>query len=203
MGAGLVTRNYDRWMMHHRMRLVRSAPLGGFVDVKARGEAPCPVQWSTPGGDVVIDAGAHVGTFCRTALRRGARLVVAFEPQPDNAACFKRNFAAEIQQGRVVLVEAALWDHTGVLTFAGEGFDGRVLDGANPAGSIQVPATTLDAAVQSLRLDRVDFIKARFAPRMVICIYHRPDAPQEIPKAVLEARPQYRVFSNPAQAFFF
>lgn len=29
-------------------------------------------------GDVVLDAGAHLGTFSRLALERGARLVIAF-----------------------------------------------------------------------------------------------------------------------------
>ena len=53
--------------------------------------------------DVVIDVGAHLGTFTRIALRHGARLVVAVEPDPVNAACFERTFAPEIAGGRVRL----------------------------------------------------------------------------------------------------
>ena len=60
-------------------------------------------------GDVVIDVGADLGTFTRIALQRGARLVIAVEPDPVNAACFLRAFAKEIADGRVRLVEAAAW----------------------------------------------------------------------------------------------
>ena len=65
--------------------------------------------------DVVIDVGAHLGTFTRIALRHGARQVVAVEPDPVNAACFARTFAPEIAAGRVRLVVAAAWHSQGSL----------------------------------------------------------------------------------------
>ena len=42
-------------------------------------------------GRVVLDGGAHVGAFTRLALREGATRVLAFEPEPENAAWFRRN----------------------------------------------------------------------------------------------------------------
>lgn len=38
-------------------------------------------------GDVVLDCGAHIGVFTRTALKRGASIVVAIEPAPENLEC--------------------------------------------------------------------------------------------------------------------
>ena len=67
--------------------------------------------------DIVIDVGAHLGTFTRIALKHGARRVIAIEPDPVNAACFARTFAAEIAAGRVTPVVAAAWHSPGSLTF--------------------------------------------------------------------------------------
>src|SRR3970282_768542 len=51
-------------------------------------------------GDVVFDVVSHLGTFSRFALDRGARRVVAFEPEPVNVACYQRTFHQEIAAGR-------------------------------------------------------------------------------------------------------
>lgn len=40
---------------------------------------------------VVLDIGAHIGTFSRDAVSRGAREVVAVEPGPDNIVLLRRN----------------------------------------------------------------------------------------------------------------
>ena len=47
-------------------------------------------------GDVVIDCGAHIGGFTRVAIRAGARLVVAIEPEKANLLAFERNLAQEL-----------------------------------------------------------------------------------------------------------
>jgi FkbM family methyltransferase len=178
-------------------------------------------------GDVVLDLGGHLGTFSRAALQRGARLVVAFEPEPTNAACFKRTFEQEIADGRVVLLEAAAWESSGSLELTTRmndaastvvpGMEG--IDGAK--GQVTVRATTIDAEVERLGLDRVDFIKmdiegaernavrggqktiTRFAPRLVLCIYHRGDDPVAVPEVVLQARPQYKSFHTLEQVYFY
>ena len=159
-------------------------------------------------GDVVLDIGAYRGTFTRHALESGARVVVAFEPQPDNYACLEQTFAPEIARGAVRLVKTAIWDEAGTLQFAGAGLTGHV-SGATD-GTITVAATTIDDAVRDLGLDRVDFIKmdiegaerhavrgasqtlAKFQPRMALCVYHLPDDPKLIPALVLERQPKYR-----------
>jgi FkbM family methyltransferase len=175
-------------------------------------------------GDVVLDAGAHLGTFSKAALDKGAGKVVAFEPEPGNAACYKRTFAKEISQGRVALVEAALWDAPGALTLTGAAsfsdVGSVVLYQPEPSG-VQVKATTIDETVQQLHLERVDFVKmdiegaerhalsggretlARFGPRMAICTYHLKDDPVAIPQVVMAARPSYKTFSGPRQVYFY
>ena len=68
---------------------------------------PCYVpdsSWSLQ-GHVVLDAGAHIGTFSTYALATGALSVVAYEPEPSNAALARQNLD---QQPHATLVEAAL-----------------------------------------------------------------------------------------------
>jgi FkbM family methyltransferase len=66
-------------------------------------------------GDIVLDAGANVGVFTRKALWAGAAKVIAIEPGPENLECLRRNFAAEIADGRVVLYPKGIWDKDDVL----------------------------------------------------------------------------------------
>src|SRR6478672_741846 len=42
-------------------------------------------------GDVVLDCGAHVGTYVKTALDAGAAKVIAIEPSPEALECLRRN----------------------------------------------------------------------------------------------------------------
>ncbi len=175
-------------------------------------------------GDVVLDVGSHLGTFSRFALNHGARLVVAFDPDPTTNICFKRTFQKEIAEKRVLLVEAAAWSVAGTLSFKENpaySVVGTVLTKAAGLGVVTVAATTIDETVRRLNLAAVDFIKmdiegaerealrggretlGRFGPRMALCIYHRPDDPAVIRQVVLEARPAYRMFATLQQAYYY
>jgi hypothetical protein len=46
-------------------------------------------------------------------------------------------------------------------------------------------------------------ILERFAPRMVLCIYHREDDPVVLPQLARELQPRYRTATTKTQAFFF
>ena len=65
-------------------------------------------------GDVVLDCGANVGVFTRTALNHGARLVVAIEIAPTTIECLRRNFSQEVSQGRVVIYPKGVWNRPDV-----------------------------------------------------------------------------------------
>jgi FkbM family methyltransferase len=157
-------------------------------------------------GDVVLDCGANVGTFTRTALARGARLVVAIEPTPSTVESLRRNFASEIAAGRVIVYPKGVWDRVDTLDLA-VGSDGNTTGnsfvfGRDLTTKVKVPLTTIDLLVAELNLPRVDFIKMdiegaekqalrgaadtiqKYRPRMAIASEHLPEDPGEIPKVV-------------------
>src|SRR5262249_16871970 len=114
-------------------------------------------------GDTVIDCGAHVGVFTKYALQHGAARVVAIEPDPSNIACLESNLAEEIADGRVVVVNAGVWNKEARLPLfvkdrnsLGPSFVIQHQRVAEPEGT---PVSSLDALVERLSLVRVDFIK--------------------------------------------
>ena len=165
-------------------------------------------------GDIVLDAGANVGVFVRKALAAGASKVIAIEPAPENLECLRRNFAAEIADGRVVLYAKGVWDQDDVLKLKIDPNDSakdtfvRQIDNAQ---FLEVPLTTIDHLVAELHLPRVDFIKMdiegaerkavtgaretlkQFRPRMALCIYHIKGDEVEIPALVRQAVGDYKV----------
>ncbi|MGA2433918.1 MAG: FkbM family methyltransferase [Bryobacteraceae bacterium] len=141
-------------------------------------------------GDVVVDLGAHLGTFTRVALLSGARLVLAFEANVLNAKCFRKTFQKEIAEGKVVVIETPVWSERGMVRFSGDGLVGQI----GETGDLR-QAVAIDDVVQELGIDRVDFIKtdiegaerhalrgaARMlstnAPQLAVSSYHYPDDP--------------------------
>lgn len=178
-------------------------------------------------GDIVVDVGSHIGTFTRIALDQGAKMVVAFEPDPGSNACFKKTFAKEITSGRVVLMEAALWETTGTLEFsvASRSDAGAVTEDFDPQYAatrmVKVPAWSLDDAVRKLHLPRVDFTKwaipggaaaalrgaretfAKFRPRTIVITSISPEDPVLLPPIVLQAQPGYHVFTREVEMAYF
>lgn len=154
-------------------------------------------------GDYVLDLGAHVGTFTRYALSKGAAKVIAVEPDTFHVKCLNHGFDREIQAGRVQVVQAAVWDTHTQLHFHSEGVLSKVSD----TGTDVVETVTVDELASML--PRVDFIKAdiegaeRVAlrgavktlatdkPRLALCTYHLPDDPVVIPQEVKKANPTY------------
>ena len=120
-------------------------------------------------GELAFDIGAHVGDRTASFRRIGAR-VVALEPQPAPAAVIERLFgddpevtllraASAAQEGKLVLylntknptVSTASEAFVRAAEGAG-GWEGQVWD-----GTIDVPATTLDALIA--RYGRPAFVK--------------------------------------------
>jgi FkbM family methyltransferase len=166
-------------------------------------------------GDVVLDCGANIGVFVREALHRGASKVVAIEPAPENIECLRRNFAREVQEGRVVVYPKGVWDKDDWLTLhvheENSAADSFVMhsDKAHETEE-KFPLTTIDKLVTELGLPGVDFIKmdiegaevkaleggrqtiARYRPRLSVSVYHAADHPASVPAAVQSAWNGYR-----------
>jgi len=167
-------------------------------------------------GDIVLDCGANIGVFTRSALFRGAKLVVAIEPSPPNVESLRRTFAHEIADGRVIVYPKGVWDRVDELDLTvsegGTMSGGSVVlaPGEHMTGKVKVPLTTIDLMVAELGLPRVDFIKMdiegaeknairggaetirKFHPRMALSTEHLPDDAVAIPRTVEAIQPNYR-----------
>jgi FkbM family methyltransferase len=167
-------------------------------------------------GDIVIDCGAHIGGFTRTALLAGARLVVAVEPEKLNIAAFRQNFVEALKNGRVILVEKGVWDKPGRLPLhlsnTGDSHSVSILQNSGKDESIEL--TTIDSLVADLKLPRVDFIKLdiegaelnallgakqtlrRMHPRLAVSSYHKKGDPSAICSLIWDVQPGYLVESK-------
>ena len=166
-----------------------------------------PAGLGVRAGDVVLDCGANIGTYSKTALAAGASKVLAIEPVPQNLECLRRNLSAEIAAGKVVLVEKGVWNKDDQLSInldpknqAGASFVGTH---GGKVNTLLLPLTTIDAIVEETGLSRVDFIKmdiegaerqalaggrktiSRFHPRMAMSVYHLEDDTTVIPSLAL------------------
>jgi FkbM family methyltransferase len=165
-------------------------------------------------GDVVLDCGANVGVDTLAALARGASLVIAIEPALDNVECLRRNLAAEIAAGRVVVYPKGVWDKDDVLPLNVQPSNTASYSvalrhpGASPGPRVEL--TTIDELVRELELGRVDYIKMdiegaerealgggaqtirRFHPRLTVSLENRYDDPEAIPAIVRSLWSGYR-----------
>jgi FkbM family methyltransferase len=163
-------------------------------------------------GDVVVDVGAHIGTFGDEALRRGASKVIMIEPDPINAECIRRNFAAEIKDKTVVLIPEGAWSGPGAVRFhvgaRNSGTGSFVRDEGNETEMV-LPVRALDDILRSVGSPKVQFIKmdiegaerealkgasltlALYQPRLLLDMYHLPDDNYVLPSIISKANAKY------------
>jgi FkbM family methyltransferase len=163
-------------------------------------------------GDVVLDCG---GGFGETAILFARRVgpaghVYSFEFVPENCERAERNRAHNPElAGRITPLPFAVHERSGrTLSFEDQGPGTRV----GESGSLRVETLAIDDWVEQQGLDRVDWIKmdvegseaaalrgarrtlARFAPRLAISAYHRPDDLYVLPRLIRSLRPDYRLY---------
>src|SRR6266542_639672 len=119
-------------------------------------------------GGHILDIGANIG-YTATVFARAVdpgRHVYAFEPASENVRSLRATIAAAGLEKTVIPVRAAVGDRIGEVELALNEFhpgDHRVQTGApslaNRRVSERVVLTTVDAAVEQWRIDRVAFIK--------------------------------------------
>ena len=162
-------------------------------------------------GDTVIDCGAHIGVFTCYALNKGARRVVAIEPNPVNilSATSPRRLrmvvtVVEVELGKEISsLELAVHEHDTARSV--------ITPHDLPRRHNTVPIVPLDNVVENLALERIDFIKMdiegserwglkggqrtieRFHPPLAIGSYHHEDDPAAVTEEVLKAYPGYGI----------
>lgn len=169
-------------------------------------------------GDVVLDCGANVGTFTRIALAAGAAKVVAFEIDPRNVECLRRNFRQEAAEGRVIVMDKGVWNSAGtveVKIYQNSNWNTAVMpdrpETQEKPRIMTLPVTSIDQAVEQLGLERVDFIKMdvegaevealrgarrtlqRFRPRLSVATENLPDDIERVPTVIREIVPEYQI----------
>ena len=110
-------------------------------------------------GDVVLDAGAHIGMIAMTlAAGTPAGHVHAMEPFPGTADLLEGNLAANGLEA-VTVHRVAIADRSGPLRFvSNEGFSAGAHIGAE--GDTEIAGTTLDDWVAAQGIERLDLVKA-------------------------------------------
>jgi FkbM family methyltransferase len=78
-----------------------------YNDVVRRNEYRLPDRFTA--SDVVIDVGAHIGTFAYAAVERGCRRVFSFEPDGENCRYATTHLQQYIDSGWVHLAQKAVW----------------------------------------------------------------------------------------------
>ena len=120
-------------------------------------------QSATSSHDVILDLGAHIGSFGILASHaRGCR-VVAFEPDRDSMRLCRANALLNGLEDRFQFVEAAVGgrDRTVELYTAFENWGHRIIpSGRRLTGqSVDVPCYSLKKAVEALSSDFCTFVK--------------------------------------------
>ena len=159
-------------------------------------------EYAVRSGDIVLDCGANVGDWTRVALDHGAKLVVGFEPGPENLEAFRRNFKDEIAAGRVVVVAKGVWDKDDILLLKRDPHNSAadsfiMLDDGTPG--VKAALTTIDEAVAELKLERVDYIKMDIEGAEARALSRRARYNCKFPPAAVHCRraPAWRRSADP------
>ena len=116
-------------------------------------------------GDVVVDAGARIGTFTTKASRSvgSAGRVIAIEPEPRSYALLCKNIEAN-QLNNVIPIQKMLWSAAQPLELNLSGnaaAHSAYCDGfyGSTGETLACEAATLDSILEGVGVGRVDFVK--------------------------------------------
>ena len=108
-------------------------------------------------GDIVIDVGAHIGSFAEAVVSRGCRNVTCIEPDRSNFEIAAANLRPHIEAGCVELVRGAAWRsdrNADDLRFDGYHAFSEVISGHGGNRSTQAAARSSGEAASRSRRSR-------------------------------------------------
>ncbi len=154
-------------------------------------------------GDTAVDVGAQIGylTLVMATAADRTTAVISFEPESSNIARFNANMELN-GVTNVTLIEKAVSEHEGMLKLylsadENAGTHSTVfVEGNVSERFVEIPATTLDAAIGALGQDHVDLVKIDVEGGEIDVIkgaervleHHRPVVIAELSDALQRAR---------------
>lgn len=157
--------------------------------------------------DVVIDCGAHIGTFSLLACQHGARCVYAFEPFRNNITALERLMYLG---NPINIIPSVVFNINGILKF--EPKEGRGSGGGKVAQEgHDVTAFRIDDVVNEFKIDKVNFIKMdvegselkalegaidtiyNYKPSLAIAAYHNEEDPRILREFILDIDSNYEI----------
>jgi FkbM family methyltransferase len=146
-------------------------------------------------GEVVVDVGAHIGSFTLQAARIVGEegKVIAFEPHPQNFKVLKDNVALNGYSNVTALQMALSKNQGSARLFLSSGSIAHSILFPRSMKTVQVQKSTLDAVMTTLEVERMDAVKIdaegsevdvllggertikKFTPRIAVASYHLPD----------------------------
>lgn len=88
-----------------------------YIEIYMKKIYECDPLFIASPGDIVIDAGAHIGIYSIRQAKRGAR-VYAFEPNPDVFVRLENNISLNSVRENIVPIRKALHSRTGNIEFS-------------------------------------------------------------------------------------
>lgn len=139
--------------------------------------------------DVVVDIGAHIGTFTVGAAKRATRgRVFAIEPVPENFDLLQENVRANRLEN-VIAIHAAVAGTSGSGWLTGEGTAATILEVPGQQGR-QVPLISIARLMSDYGLDRIDLLKMDCeGAEYDICESGEPAVFERISRIVAECHP--------------
>lgn len=114
-------------------------------------------------GDVCIDVGAHLGDFSILAASKTGGKIFACEPTPQILDLLRENIALNSFSDRITIVEAAISDRIGKVSFSltNETEVNHLMHNntKNSKNSITVKSITLDQLAKMYKLTRINLLK--------------------------------------------
>jgi len=112
----------------------------------------------TPPDGVILDLGAHLGTFSLAAAASGRR-VIAVEASPRNVELLGRSADANGLDDTLTIVPVAVSNRAGTARFHQEGAWGQITDSVWASNVVEVPVRTVPEILADLDIGRVDVVK--------------------------------------------